>query len=375
MAGELEKDKASLGDDMRRVEAHNLALEEKVSNLTKKLEEKQQQCLNIQESQDQAKEEYARALGDAQTRLAQKEAELRKAAENQASKAEQLRCRVEQVESILTENDALRTNLAVLERIQTVKTQEMNVLRDQTMALNVELQQRQTEQEKLLAQRDDVSSQLQEVNRANSRLLEQLTELGQEKDKLQQELEETRKTAEKSALEHQEQAQYDTDLPFPLRTDVPRTFHYTYTPLRLMAHADESRAWICAAMGWNSPGPQRPVPCQGVASGQGKRVLRRRPHVHEHFISQESATWKQLTRHQSEGLEGLPGTGTRADIGCQMCEGTSEAPLHCAAAAERHYPSILHPRGPRAPLRARRSRAPLAPNEAVTAAEPFRGAR
>ncbi|KAJ8402272.1 hypothetical protein AAFF_G00371370 [Aldrovandia affinis] len=65
------------------------------------------------------------------------------------------------------------------------------------MALNMELQQRQTEQEKLLAQRDDVSSQLQEVNRANSRLLEQVTELGQEKDKLQQELEETRKTADK----------------------------------------------------------------------------------------------------------------------------------------------------------------------------------
>ncbi|KAJ8351051.1 hypothetical protein AAFF_G00158510, partial [Aldrovandia affinis] len=65
------------------------------------------------------------------------------------------------------------------------------------MALNMELQQRQTEQEKLLAQRDDVSSQLQEVNHANSRLLEQVTELGQEKDKLQQELEETRKTADK----------------------------------------------------------------------------------------------------------------------------------------------------------------------------------
>ncbi|KAJ8405908.1 hypothetical protein AAFF_G00313450 [Aldrovandia affinis] len=161
-------------------------------------ENEQRQCLDMQESQDQATDEYARALEDVQTRLAQKEAELRKAAENQASEAEQLRCRVEQVESILTENDALRTNLAALERIQTVKTQEeMNVLRDQTMALNVELQQRQTEQEKLLAQRDDVSSQLQEVNRANSRLLEQLTERGQEKDKLQQELEETWKMADK----------------------------------------------------------------------------------------------------------------------------------------------------------------------------------
>ncbi|KAG5838857.1 hypothetical protein ANANG_G00228090 [Anguilla anguilla] len=86
----------------------------------------------------------------------------------------------EQVENILSENDALRTNLAALE--QTVKTQEMNLLRDQNMALNVELQQRQAQQE---------------LNRANSRLLEQLGELGQEKDKLQQGLEESRKTADK----------------------------------------------------------------------------------------------------------------------------------------------------------------------------------
>ncbi|KAJ8401514.1 hypothetical protein AAFF_G00384330 [Aldrovandia affinis] len=78
---------------------------------------------------------------------------------------------------------ALREQLAQLEKSV-----------EQEKAQNQELQ---TEQEKLLAQRDDVSSQLQEVNRANSRLLEQLTERGQEKDKLQQELEATRKTADK----------------------------------------------------------------------------------------------------------------------------------------------------------------------------------
>ncbi|XP_077079226.1 GRIP1-associated protein 1 isoform X1 [Siphateles boraxobius] len=103
----------------------------------------------------------------------------------------------EQVEGMLTENDALRTNLAALEQIQTVKTQELNLLREQNLALNAELQQRRTEQESFLAQRDDLNSQLQESNRANSRLLEQLTELGLEKDKLQQELEEARKTADK----------------------------------------------------------------------------------------------------------------------------------------------------------------------------------
>lgn len=103
----------------------------------------------------------------------------------------------EQVEGMLSENDALRTNLAALEQIQTVKTQELNLLREQNLALNAELQQRRTEQESFLAQRDDLNSQLQESNRANSRLLEQLTELGLEKDKLQQELEEARKTADK----------------------------------------------------------------------------------------------------------------------------------------------------------------------------------
>ncbi|KAJ8358382.1 hypothetical protein AAFF_G00011530 [Aldrovandia affinis] len=151
MGAEIEKEKASHGEEMRRVESHNLALKE-------------------------------------QNRLAQKEAELRKAAENNASEAEQLRCQVEQEsrDTHQVEANALREQLAQLEKSV-----------EQEMALNMELQQRQTEQEKLLAQRDDASSQLQEVNHANSRLLEQVTELGQEKDKLQQELEETRKTADK----------------------------------------------------------------------------------------------------------------------------------------------------------------------------------
>ncbi|KAJ8355116.1 hypothetical protein AAFF_G00097470 [Aldrovandia affinis] len=225
MAGEMEKEKASHGDEMRRVESHNLALKEQVRNLTQRLENEQRQCLDMQESQDQATDEYARALGDAQTRLAQKEAELRKAAENHASEAEQLRCRVEQEsrDTHQVEANALREQLAQLEKsveqekaqnqeLQAVQEkalrgesekhgQQLKELRDQLeksmeqeKAQNQELQ---TEQEKLLAQREDVSSQLQEVNRANSRLLEQLTERGQEKDKLQQELGETWKTADK----------------------------------------------------------------------------------------------------------------------------------------------------------------------------------
>nr|XP_054602229.1 GRIP1-associated protein 1 isoform X3 [Nothobranchius furzeri] len=103
----------------------------------------------------------------------------------------------EQVDNILQENDALRTNLAALEQIQTVKVQEMSLLREQQETLTAELQQRRADQEKLLAQRDDLSSQLQESSFANRKLLEQLTEEGREKDRLLRDLDESKKTAEK----------------------------------------------------------------------------------------------------------------------------------------------------------------------------------
>uniref|UniRef100_A0A7N6FFH6 GRIP1 associated protein 1 n=1 Tax=Anabas testudineus TaxID=64144 RepID=A0A7N6FFH6_ANATE len=81
--------------------------------------------------------------------------------------------------------------------IQTVKTQEMNLLREQQEALTTELQQRRAEQESLLAQRDDLNSQLQESSFSNRKLLEQLTEEQQEKERTLRELDEAKKTAEK----------------------------------------------------------------------------------------------------------------------------------------------------------------------------------
>ncbi|XP_028626606.1 GRIP1-associated protein 1 isoform X5 [Grammomys surdaster] len=103
----------------------------------------------------------------------------------------------EQVEGLLAENNALRTSLAALEQIQTAKTQELNMLREQTTELASELQHCQAEYEELMGQKDDLNTQLQESLRANSRLLEQLQEIGQEKEQLTQDLQEARKSAEK----------------------------------------------------------------------------------------------------------------------------------------------------------------------------------
>ncbi|XP_071021314.1 GRIP1-associated protein 1-like isoform X3 [Oncorhynchus clarkii lewisi] len=174
-------------------------LQEEIAKLSEKLKKKQDSFLHLQgEKEDlyndsrtkideiqQRKEEELKSMN---IRIQKLQGDLLSANQSVGEMKEQLQSRQKEHELVLH---------ALKDQIQTVKTQEMNLLRDQNTALNVELQQKRTEQESFLAQRDDLSSQLQESNRANSRLLEQLTEVGQEKDRVQQELEEAKKTADK----------------------------------------------------------------------------------------------------------------------------------------------------------------------------------
>ncbi|XP_031650063.1 GRIP1-associated protein 1 isoform X5 [Oncorhynchus kisutch] len=174
-------------------------LQEEIAKLSEKLKKKQDSFLHLQgEKEDlyndsrtkideiqQRKEEELKSMN---IRIQKLQGDLLSANQSVGEMKEQLQSRQKEHELVLH---------ALKDQIQTVKTQEMNLLRDQNTALNVELQQKRTEQESFLAQRDDLNSQLQESNRANSRLLEQLTEVGQEKDRVQQELEEAKKTADK----------------------------------------------------------------------------------------------------------------------------------------------------------------------------------
>ncbi|PWA19113.1 hypothetical protein CCH79_00020638 [Gambusia affinis] len=106
----------------------------------------------------------------------------------------------EQVDSVLQENDALRTNLAALEQIQTSKTQELNLLREQQEVLAVELQQRRAEQEGLLAQRDDLSSQLQTAEKRKAMLDDVASQLNQVKSDHKEALSDLRLQHEKEVL-------------------------------------------------------------------------------------------------------------------------------------------------------------------------------
>ncbi|XP_015676597.1 GRIP1-associated protein 1 [Protobothrops mucrosquamatus] len=172
--------RTKIGEIQQRKEEELKSLQVRNQKLQQELQTTNQGFLELKDQLQSCQKENELALQTLQDQVACQSAESQ-----------------EQVETILSENDALRTNLAALEQIQTSKTQEMNLMREQVAALGDELQQRQNEKEALAAQWDDLNTQLQESLRGNARLMEQVQELGQEKERLLQEFDEVRKTAEK----------------------------------------------------------------------------------------------------------------------------------------------------------------------------------
>ncbi|CAN9515308.1 unnamed protein product [Ophioblennius macclurei] len=198
-----QEEKRLLREQVHQLETSKQAelskLQEELSKLSEKLKKKQESFQHLQTEKEalyndsrtkideinQRKEEELKAVN---IRFQKLQSDLLAANQVAAELREQLQSKDKEHQLALH---------ALKDQIQTVKTQEMNLLREQQEALTSELQQRRTEQENLLAQRDDLDSQLQESSFANRKLLEQLTEEGQEKEKLLRELDEAKKTAEK----------------------------------------------------------------------------------------------------------------------------------------------------------------------------------
>ncbi|XP_070824365.1 GRIP1-associated protein 1 isoform X3 [Chaetodon trifascialis] len=198
-----QEEKRLLREQVHQLEVSKQAeitkLQEEITKLSDKLKKKQESFQRLQGEKEvlyndsrtkideinQRKEEELKAMN---TRIQKLQSDLMAANQTTAELREQLESKDKEHEVAVH---------ALKDQIQTVKTQEMNLLREQQEALTAELQQRRGEQDSLLAQRDDLNSQLQESSFANRKLLEQLTEEGQEKDKLLRELDEAKKTAEK----------------------------------------------------------------------------------------------------------------------------------------------------------------------------------
>ncbi|XP_057685585.1 GRIP1-associated protein 1 isoform X2 [Corythoichthys intestinalis] len=197
------EEKRLLREQLRQLEVSKQAelskLQDDLSKLSDKLKKKQESFQRLQaekevlyndsrtkiEEINQRKEEELKLMN---TRIQKLQSDLTAANQVTAELREKLQTH--------DKEHQLAVN-ALKDQIQTSKMQEVSLLREQQEAQAAELQQSRTEQEKLLAQRDDLDSQLQESNFANRKLLEQLTEEGQEKEKLMREFEESKKTADK----------------------------------------------------------------------------------------------------------------------------------------------------------------------------------
>uniref|UniRef100_A0A2R9BZC4 GRIP1 associated protein 1 n=1 Tax=Pan paniscus TaxID=9597 RepID=A0A2R9BZC4_PANPA len=201
---EMEKEeKRLLWEQLQGLESSKQAetsrLQEELAKLSEKLKKKQESFCRLQteketlfnDSRNKIEELQQRKEADHKAQLARTQ-KLQQ--ELEAANQSLAELRDQRQGERLEHAAALR---ALQDQIQTAKTQELNMLREQTTGLAAELQQRQAEYEDLMGQKDDLNSQLQESLRANSRLLEQLQEIGQEKEQLTQELQEARKSAEK----------------------------------------------------------------------------------------------------------------------------------------------------------------------------------
>uniref|UniRef100_A0AC11C026 GRIP1 associated protein 1 n=1 Tax=Ovis aries TaxID=9940 RepID=A0AC11C026_SHEEP len=180
-------------------QAETSRLQEELAKLSEKLKKKQESFCRLQTEKETLFNDSRNKIEELQQR---KEADLKA----QLARTQKLQQELEAANQSLAELRDQRQGerlehaaalRALQDQIQTAKTQELNMLREQTAGLTVELQQRQSQYEDLMGQKDDLNCQLQESLRANSRLLEQLQELGQEKEQLIQELQEARKSAEK----------------------------------------------------------------------------------------------------------------------------------------------------------------------------------
>ncbi|XP_015361956.1 GRIP1-associated protein 1 isoform X2 [Marmota marmota marmota] len=201
---EMEKEeKRLLWEQLQGLESSKQAetsrLQEELAKLSEKLKKKQESFCRLQTEKETLFNDSRNKIEELQQR---KEADLKA----QLARTQKLQQELEAANQNLAELRDQRQGerlehaaalRALQDQIQTAKTQELNMLREQTTGLAAELQQRQTEYEDLMGQKDDLNSQLQESLRANSRLLEQLQEIGQEKEQLIQELQEARKSAEK----------------------------------------------------------------------------------------------------------------------------------------------------------------------------------
>ncbi|XP_026516665.1 hyaluronan mediated motility receptor isoform X1 [Terrapene carolina triunguis] len=127
---EFESYKVSMTEEMACLRLDNSSLQEKVAELRKAGQDTQQQLQELEHAKDKAKEEYARMLLDAQTKLALKEAEIRRTKESCIAQITKLQTKLEeQTEDFKKQLEVERSRKTIDEKVSAGFQEEIQTWR------------------------------------------------------------------------------------------------------------------------------------------------------------------------------------------------------------------------------------------------------
>ncbi|XP_073676778.1 hyaluronan mediated motility receptor [Garra rufa] len=194
MTTDFESTRRSLGEQKMHAEAQVHQLQEEMNHLKQQLQQDQEKLISYQEMQEKRREEHARMLLEVQTKLAQREEELKQAAETRSEELRRLQAEVEQERG---ERERAQTQLE----------------REQKRRQSVE--GRSAEASRLLGRVEELEDEVSELNRQvqeeRDTAHRHAVEWQQERQQLCRQMEEERQDYHKQLTEAQMQSLCDAE--------------------------------------------------------------------------------------------------------------------------------------------------------------------
>ncbi|XP_067422744.1 hyaluronan mediated motility receptor isoform X2 [Emydura macquarii macquarii] len=176
---EFESYKGSVAEEMACLRLDNSSLWEKVSELRKADQDTQQLLRELEHAKDKAKEEYARMLLDAQTKLALKEAEIKSIKESCFAQMTTLQTKLkEQTEDLKKQLEVERTRKAIDEKLAAGFKEEIQTwralyedLHNKTKPFQQQLDAFEAEKNALVNEHGAAQEELNKLSDAYAKLL------------------------------------------------------------------------------------------------------------------------------------------------------------------------------------------------------------
>uniref|UniRef100_A0A8C3SX66 Hyaluronan mediated motility receptor n=1 Tax=Chelydra serpentina TaxID=8475 RepID=A0A8C3SX66_CHESE len=176
---EFESYKGSMSEEMAHLRLDNSSLQEKVAELRKAGQDTQQQLQELEHAKDKAKEEYARMLLEAQTKLALKEAEIRRTKESCIAQITKLQTKLEeQTEDFKKQLEVERSRKNIDEKVAAGFEEEIQTwralyedLHNKTKPFQQQLDAFEAEKNALMNEHGAAQEELNKLSDAYAKLL------------------------------------------------------------------------------------------------------------------------------------------------------------------------------------------------------------